>query len=395
MQRHFSTLVPVALALGFLALVVGIMALAPSVFTRNLGGFPYADHVARLNAPDWMRPLTGFDGVQYLIIAENRGYFTYQQAYFPLYPLVIGVLGRYVFMGDTPWAALFVNIISLSIALITLRALWIKLGGSPTWRAYWLILLLPGSFFFVSVYTESFFIMLVLLALYAASCQKYRTMAILGVLIGMTRLVGVFIAIPLGLIAYGETIPRTWPQKISRAQLKNVLLAMSPLLGLGIYMVYLLITTGDALAFVSAQKAFNNNRSTSIILLPQVIYRYIQIFITAQKDVAFFVASVEFALFGIYSVLLLLEARALYLLHRSKKALSSIRSGVLLFSIMNLLLPTISGTLSSIPRYGLLSLSIIPFISTLRRPYQIALACIFMALNLCMLILFTLAWFVS
>src|SRR3972149_7575541 len=58
-----------------------------------------------------------FDGVHYLSIAQN-GYMRFQEAFFPLYPLLIRILAKSVLFDHYLWAGLLISHVSLFIALI-------------------------------------------------------------------------------------------------------------------------------------------------------------------------------------------------------------------------------------------------------------------------------------
>jgi hypothetical protein len=211
----------------------------------------------------------------------------------------------------------------------------------------------------------------------------------------MTRLVGVFVVIPLVVYFIFPHLSEKggWLKKfIQSLKPVHLLVILSPLIGLLIYMAYLHITVDDPLAFIHAQKAFNNNRSTSIVLLPQVLYRYFKILTTARLDIAYVVASVEIGIFITYIALLARQFYRYFVLKRDAHWLSW---GILLFSITNLLLPTLTGTLSSIPRYGLLSLAVLIEINQSSRVVKLLLSVVFSVINLLMLVLFAQGYFVS
>src|SRR5581483_12525830 len=70
------------------------------------GFFPYKETALSYHLPEFLTELSNFDGVQYLIIAKE-GYYTYNQAYFPLYPLTIRVLAP-IFLQNYLVAAIVV-----------------------------------------------------------------------------------------------------------------------------------------------------------------------------------------------------------------------------------------------------------------------------------------------
>lgn len=385
----------IVIAIFLLVVLLGIRG-STQWITPSTGGFPYREFILKYTSIPTIGALANFDGVQYLIIADHDAYYQYQQAYFPLFPLLIKVVGT-IIGGKLLYGGLVISVFSLFWGLILLRKLLNSLPGKNkfVWSSVVYLLLLPGSFFFVSVYTESLFLTLFCGALLLLNRKQYVLAAITACLLGMTRLVGVFVVIPI--VVYFAfpylSEKRAWLKRfIQGLKPVHLLVIFSPVLGLLIYMTYLYITVGDPLAFIHAQKAFNNNRSTSIVLLPQVIYRYFKILTTAQLDVAYIVASVEIGVFIAYIALL---ARQFYRYVVLKKDAHWLTWGILLFSITNLLLPTLTGTLSSIPRYGLLSLAVLIEINQGSRKMKYLLGIVFSVINLLMLILFAQGYFVS
>lgn len=398
------------------------------VKTHPSGGFPYAEYAARAKLPDFLRFLTNFDGTQYLIIAES-GYFTYQQAYFPLYPLLASVFGRYLLLGNTPVALILISFVSFVTSLWLLSKIFADQEFEGININPYLILLLPGSFFFVSAYTESLFLVLFLGSIWLVRRYSFLGAFATGVALGLTRLVGVFTTLSLLLIVFDvigrknhdkQGISPPPPLAGSRDDEKGVAVAgshqslsglaryntnpylksfvvFSPLLGLLVYMAYLYGTTGDPFAFISSQKAFNNARSTtSIVLLPQVVYRYLKIILTVRTfDVVYLVSVIELVVFTIYAWLLTLEGFFLWREWRSGRKYYRLRTALLAFSVVNIILPTLTGTFSSIPRYGLMSLSVIPAFFALNKYLRLALPLLLLTINIVMLMLFTRGWFVS
>jgi hypothetical protein len=90
--------------------------------------------------------------------------------------------------------------------------------------------------------------------------------------------------------------------------------------------------------FIHVQSLFNNGRSNGeIVLLPQVIYRYFKILTTVAPISLLYFRAVWELLTFVVSLLLLY-------LYRRKMTVSA-----LIFCIGAILLPTLSGTLSSFP----------------------------------------------
>ncbi len=275
---------------------------------------------------------TNFDGVHYLSIAQS-GYFQFQQAFFPLYPLIIRFFRLYTIIPPETS-----SLIISHLFFMTGLAVFLKLAGDFNQKtarlALIFLLIFPTSFFFAAAYTESLFFMLAVSAVYAAKQQKWWLAGILGMLASMTRVFGVLLAI----IIIGEYLKSSSQKKWREIGF----LALIPL-GLVAYMIYLWKNFGDPLVFFHVQPAFGAGRSGSnLIFVPQVLWRYLKIFVTVPLwSLNYLVALAEF-----FSFLL-----GLWLV--AQGSLLKAEPPYLIYSLAVLLLPTLTGTLSSMPRYFL------------------------------------------
>src|SRR3989344_8388676 len=124
---------------------------------------------------------------------------------------------------------------------------------------YWVItflLVFPTSFFFGSLYTESLFFLFMISTFYFLERKKYSLAAIFSILSSLTRLVGVFLFIPILIYVLNDQ----W--KTISKKIKAFLYVISPFVGLGIYSTYLFVTTGNILEFFTSQEAFSSGRTT-------------------------------------------------------------------------------------------------------------------------------------
>lgn len=112
-----------------------------------------------------------------------------------------------------------------------------------------LLLLNPFSFFFSAVYTESLFLLLVVLVFYFGSGKKWLPAALCASAAGATRLVGILTIIPL-LYFYFESIEFKW-RKI-RA---DILWFATSLLGIGGFILFQALKFGDPFLFIKSQNA--------------------------------------------------------------------------------------------------------------------------------------------
>jgi len=293
-------------------------------FISRRGDFNYAEKVI-LNPPFfWKR--ANFDGIHYLDIAR-KGYGVNQWGFFPLYPKIIKGLTPN-FAGRDLLAGLFVSHLSLFLLLfIFYKLILLDFDHKIAQRTLLFLMFFPTSFFFGFVYTESLVLLFILGSFYAARKGNWLMAGILGALAANTRLIGIFL--------FPALIYEWWQQKkISnfKFQISNLFIFLVPL-GLLSYMRFLKINFQDPLIFI---------RSVGkIVLLYQVFFRYLKMILTTKFDPLYFTVWLEFLAVAGFILLLI------------KSYLIKIRMSYLVFSVLTLLIPTLIGTFSSLPRYVL------------------------------------------
>lgn len=297
---------------------------------RFLGGGP-ANYTVSPQLFSW----ANFDGEHYLSIAIF-GYKNLEQAFFPLYPMLISFFSRpdpynlFTSLINSALIGLFISNISFILALIFLWEL-VKIDFSKRTAYLTIILLLifPTSFYFGAVYNESLFLLLSVLAFYSARKGNFLLAGIFGMVASVTRVFGIFLLPALAIEAY--------KQKASMFRMFWVLLVP---MGLGSYMWYLNATVGDPVAFYSFQRLVGEQHQPGITLLPQVYFRYMKMFLSVdvqnpifQTIVLEFMVGIVFFLLPIYGYL------------------KKIRLSYIVYAMLSFLAPTIQGSFSSTPRY--------------------------------------------
>src|SRR3989339_1396735 len=357
---NLKSQIPKIFLLFFVWRIVGflIMYLAPR-FIPYLGFFPYRKQLVPLHKPIFLTPLANFDGINYLVIATQQ-YHQYIQAFFPLYPTLIRLL--LPIFKDGLVAGLIVSNVSFLVGLYVfykyLKLTMVNFSRLQSKLIILFILAFPTSFFFGAVYTEGLFFLLLISTLYFLKKERYPLVALFSFLTSLTRLVGIFLIIPIIFHFFSKR------KKSSIYHLASIIF---PLFGLGLYCFYLFKITGDPFFFLTSQPIFGANRSSHLILLPQVYWRYFKIFITAAHDFRFYISIVEVAIFSF--VLLILTLDLIESLQRREKIKNFDRLALNLFSFANLILPTLTGTFSSIPRYSLFSISFFIYLAQVKNNY--------------------------
>jgi Gpi18-like mannosyltransferase len=357
---------------------------------QYLGFFPYHEILTDYKFPEWVSAFANFDGVHYLLISQ-QGYSQYEQAYFPLYPLLTSLLS--LVTKNVLLSGLIISNVSFLIGLYVLKMLHARLFPKYKNEFVWLILFIlsfPTAFFFGAIYTEGLFFLLCISSLYFLDSKKYTYAMIAATLASLTRLIGVFLIIPFVFHFISINRLSDWKKTIPELR-SHFFLLISPLGGFLAYCGYLWITVKDPLFFFHAQPIFGANRSTHLITLPQVYFRYIKIFITAAHDFRWFVSLFEVVTFTFVFVVLLFDFISLLKTKGGKMTL-----GISIFSLINIILPTLTGTFSSIPRYALFSLSLFFVLAHMKSAWKkYALFFIFVTLHIALLALFIQGYFIG
>ncbi len=292
--------------------------------------FPYAQSLHVQYPSRYISTWVQFDGVHYLTLL-HEGYkgAALIQAFFPLYPLLTKMFTFGFF--DPVIVGIVLSPVCFGAGLLLLyRLLQIDESKTTAARTVWLILLSPVSFYFAALYTEGLFFLLVVLSFYFARTQRWLGAGIIAMLASATRVVGILL-LPALLYEF-------WQQQ-KQISWKHAS-AFFPLVGLGAYMTYLQIVFHDAFLFFKVQQSFGTQRSTDkFILLYQVFFRYVKMLVTVPwRQEIYYVVCQEFmaGLLGLIGLIV---------------GWFTSRRSYLVFCIGAYLVPTLTGTFSSLPRY--------------------------------------------
>ncbi len=203
--------------LRWLALAVGFKVLYATALLWALAGWgEIPEHTFRLTKPSWPREggptfashWATWDTAHYLYLCEEGyGPGIRSVAFYPLWPL--GLRAAAPVFGSNPLVAglVLTNVCSFAAwALVyeRVRRRW----GTPV--AGWTLVLLvayPGSLFFQFPYTESLFLLLVGLLWWGLEERRTGLVWTAGLLLPLTRAVGVFAVLPIAGQALREAPP--------------------------------------------------------------------------------------------------------------------------------------------------------------------------------------------
>ncbi len=207
-----------------------------------------------------------WDSAWYLrIVAEG---YTYTPgaassiAFFPLFPLLIGLFDRFLPGGDVLAGLVVVHLALAGAAVYIYQIVRLDFGDRVAWRTLWFLLLFPGAIFFSFVYTESLALLGLAGALYHARRGEWLRAGLWGAAAGATKLTALMLPLPLvaELLARGPVAwrrPRPW-----------LGIALAPLGGLA-YFAYLQARFGDFRVFFETQAQWERHGpgATPVFLL--------------------------------------------------------------------------------------------------------------------------------
>lgn len=317
-------------------LVIVFLAIKLVELQHNFLGGGYSHYISNPYLWAWLN----FDGEHYLSIIQD-GYKPLTYFFFPGFPLVVRYMVQ--FFGQDTWTyAALGLVISNLIFLIGLFGFWklvtLDFDEKIARLATILLLVFPTSFYFGSFYTESLFFTATVWSLYFARTNKWLLSGIFGGLSALTRIIGVAMFPAL----VSEMNLNKKNNKWSSNKMNLIYVAVVPF-SLCLYMYYLWRVTGDPLNFLHTISIFGGQRSSNFVLLPQVFYRYI-FKIIPNLNINYFPAT--------FSTLLEFVVGILFLFI-SIISIYKLRLSYALLVIFGYLIPTLSGSFSSLPRYVL------------------------------------------
>jgi hypothetical protein len=192
-----------------------------------------------------LAPFARWDTVWFVSIAQDGYGGGAREAFFPLYPLglaVVGAGGQIVIAG-----AILSTALAAAALTVLHRLVALDYGPAVARGAVLATAFMPMSFFLSAVYSESLFLALSIGAVYAARTERWAWAGVLGGLAAATRSAGVVLLVPLVLL-WLDARPR--PPRRDLAWL-----ALVPA-GVLLFCLYLWASGGDATAPFSAQEVW-------------------------------------------------------------------------------------------------------------------------------------------
>ena len=170
--------------------------------------------------------------------------------FFPLLP----VLGRALSVltgGDTTLGVVLVaNASALALGALLHRLCLLERGDAALGRrAAWLVAFTPAAFVLVWGYAEALAGALAVAMFLALRTQRWWGAAVAGLLAGLTRPVGMLLALPAAIEAARGLRSATWPDRAAR-----MAAVVSPVAGCGLYLAWVEARYGTGLLPLTIQR---------------------------------------------------------------------------------------------------------------------------------------------
>jgi len=269
-----------------------------------------------------------WDAVHYLDVA-TIGYQGTDMAFFPLYPLLIRIVGALA--GNHLIAGLLISSASFFFGLLYLyKLLEHEYDRAVARRAIFYVSIFPTAVYFTAVYTESLFFMLTVASFYYMRERMWWVAGLFGFFAALTRVEGVLLVVPFVIEWFGQK---------ERGGVRGLLDLTAGILiplGLGVYMAYLWVLRADPLYFSHVQIHWNRHLAPPWVSLVNAVEKIVH----ATGPLVVANQSLEIG-FTILMVAVLLAGWR------------SLRPSYMAYMALSILVPMSTSNLMSMPRFAL------------------------------------------
>lgn len=312
----------------FLLAFIGLMT-----FTLMPNGALGATAIGK-NANYWYS-WAQWDGGHYLKVATS-GYTNLQQtAFFPLYPILIKVLGVVLF-GNYLLAGLLISNVSFLLFLYVLHKLSKILFKIESLDLIFLYILYPASFFAVSFYSEGLFLLISTLALLYFLRKRYKAAYVIAAISAVTRPFGVILVFAMFVSEVFKILKNQKSPKLLTIPFVHLVIGFS---FFAVYSYFLFTKFQDPLAFLSVQSKW----SREVIDPVTTIATYFGNF--ATFNLRHYMDYLDLVVFCSFFLILIIDIK-------------KIPTVIWIYSILVLMFSATTGTLTGIPRYALSSIGV-------------------------------------
>lgn len=193
-----------------------------------------------------------WDSIWYANIALHGYYSPQPMAFFPLFPVLERLLMP---LTHSPFYAglLISNVAGLGVLVVLYRLVAADFGHERAWRTTLYLAVFPTAFFFAAAYTESLFMLFVLLTFFLWRRGHWWWASLTALIAGLTRSTAVFLLFPFA-YEYFRQCDFQW-RKIRF----DILSGIGILGGVVLFAIYGYLKFRDPLAFSHAQQSYQWN----------------------------------------------------------------------------------------------------------------------------------------
>ena len=294
-----------------------------------------------------------FEGIArsgYAPLADGRS----NIAYFPVYPLLIRAVAR---LFGRQHAAFYISGIAIAwlsfvLAMVALYYLArLDLPPRRAARAVLLTMIFPFAFFFGVAYSESTFLLFVVLAFYGFRTRRWLLGGLCGAVATATRVPGVMILPALGWLAWRQAQPTLRDRAGAAAGL--VLAAC----GVGAYSLYIYQLTGNPLEWAATIERWGYYPGGAPWMAPLGLVR--QLVLHPYRYLTTDPMAVYDTLYGVTGMLFAIAIPFVWRRFGAPYAL---------FMLLNLWLPLSSGVFEGVGRYCSVLFPCFLWLATIRSP---------------------------
>lgn len=320
--------------------------------------------------PRWFWMWANLDGSHYLSIARD-GYYSFENGFFPLYPLTIRLIAR---LTGLPYllSALAITHVSFLMFLFVLnRLLFLDFKKNRIIQIILWLVVFPVSFYLLAVYNDSMFLFLTMSCFYLARKQHWRLSGIVGGLASLVRFPG---------LALFPALLVEWWQ--GQRKIKDLIFIFLIPLSTLTYFLYLHIWEGNWALFTTSMSVWRQDR---FIFPFQTVYRYLKIFFTVSPaSLNYLVAVAEFTAV-VFAIVVLI------------KGFNLVRLSYWVYALSYLLIPMSGGTFQGMPRYIIHAFPVILIFSQLmvKSRWRYLVMGSFFVLQLVFMAFFSRGYFIS
>jgi Gpi18-like mannosyltransferase len=186
----------------------------------------------------------------------TSGYTIKATAFYPLYPLLIRAVSEVLRISVEAAAVLISTVCFVLGIYFFLKLVLLDVDRPRAVRTMLLLVLFPTAFYFSAAYTESLFLLLTVLTLYALRRSRWGRAGVYGGLAAVARNTGIALGLPF-LIEYFQ---EWWRRPRPRPRPWSALWVLLVGGGTGAYLVYLWATFGSPFVFVHAESQYGRGR---------------------------------------------------------------------------------------------------------------------------------------